>query len=156
MSERTELDRLPPRPERGGLPMTYAPQFALIVYNTSSMPETLRELNKQAVKDGLLLPAGQSLRKDYSQKLGKPLSPLEYRLYEFISELTPQGPVSARVLIKEFYSQCDGILDSDRSALFNLIERVREKLGTNAIINRRGLGYLSRRTLINIGAPTRN
>lgn len=47
------MDRLPPRPERGGLPMTYAPQFTSIVYNTLPMVETLRELNKQAIKDGL-------------------------------------------------------------------------------------------------------
>ena len=43
------------------------------------MPETLRELNEQAIKDGLLLPDGQSHRKDFTPMLGKRLSCRELR-----------------------------------------------------------------------------
>ena len=113
------------------------------------MIETLKELNQQAIRDGLLLPDGQSDRKDFSFELGKPLSLLEERFYRFICELTPQGPVPIKVLIEKFYSQDDEIFDNDRMAVYQLVARVKEKLGETAIINKRDLGYLSRRTLIN-------
>ena len=120
------------------------------------MPETLKELNDQAIKDGLLLPDDLSHRKDFSRELGKPLCQSEERLYRFISELTPQGPVPIKVLIEKFYSQDDEIFDNDRMAVYQLVARVKEKLGETAIINKHNLGYLSRRTLIDISVPRRN
>ena len=153
-----DSNRGPRAPEARALPTEPHPAiyFCLIVYNTLLMAETLKELNDQAIKGGLLLPDGQSSRKDFSWELGKPLCPLEKRFYRFISKLTPQGPVPIKVLIEKFYSQDDEIFDNDKQAVYQLAARVKKKLGETAIINKHGLGYLSRRILIDISVPAQN
>lgn len=112
------------------------------------MIETLKELNDKAIEDGLLLRDGESLRKDYSCKLGKPLSSLEDRCYRFIGELSMDGPVSTDVLIDKFYLKITNMLEVDRAPVDQLIQKIRKKMGETTIINKPGLGYLSRRTSI--------
>lgn len=112
------------------------------------MVETLKELNSKAIEDGLLLHDGESLRKDYSCKLGKPLSSLEDRCYRFIGELSIHGPVSTDVLIDKFYFKITNMLEVDGAPVYQLIQEIRKKMGETVIINKSGLGYLSRRTLI--------
>lgn len=115
------------------------------------MVETLKELeelNKNAVKDGLLLTGDLSFRKDYSSLLGRPLSSLEDRLYRYIGELSVNGIVSTSVLIDKFYFKINNKLEDNRGPVNSLIVRLRKKLGETAIINIYGSGYISRRTLI--------
>ena len=119
------------------------------------MVETLKELNDQAIKDGFLLPNGQSWREDYSDNLGKPLGPLQQDCYDLIHQLTSQGPVSIKVLVERFYLPGDGILKENKKATQHLVFVIKEKLGKTAIINRPGWGYLSRRRLIELNVPTR-
>ena len=115
----------------------------------------LKELNRQAIKDGLLLPWGQSSRKDFTRKLGKRLTPRQEQLYLFIGEQTPLGPVSMETLIDRFYFK-SGIHNENRPVIDVLINRVRKKLGETSICNKRRSGYSSRRVLIELGAARGN
>ncbi|AKM83280.1 MAG: hypothetical protein UR17_C0001G0490 [Candidatus Woesebacteria bacterium GW2011_GWF1_31_35] len=115
------------------------------------MVETLKELgelNKKAVKDGLLLINGLSFRKDYSQLLGKPLSSLEDRFYRYLGELSTNGYVSAHVLVDKFYFLEGYELEDNRAGVDALVSRIRKKMGETTIITKQDLGYLSRRTSI--------
>lgn len=160
------MDRLPPRPERGGLPMTYAPQCTSIVYNTLLMTETLRELNEEAIKDGLLLPDDLSYRIDFSHKLGQDLTPTEDRVYRIIHELTKKGvegfvPAGVDEIYKNIYmiGESDQIIECDFRTVEVFIGRIRKKLGETAIENIHvhedyHCGYRSRRKVIELAVES--
>lgn len=106
----------------------------------------IEQLNSEGITDGLLIPHGVSARRDFSPMLGKDLSQLELRCYSFIHQMSFCGPVGVKQIYKEIYKA----KLTSRANIYNiwrLIDRVREKLGDEAIITRPGLGYLSRRAL---------
>jgi DNA-binding response OmpR family regulator len=66
------------------------------------------------------------------------LSPLEYRLLDYLAH-HPERAVPAGELADHLYGDADG---SDANAIEALIARLRRKLGAEAIVTRRGFGYL--------------
>ena len=113
------------------------------------MTETLKELNQQAIRDGLLLPDGQPQRKDFNPILGKPLSFREQKAYSLIHNRC--RPTTTEELAREMYPDYfkAGLGYQAKEAIWNLInERLKKKLGEMAIISYRRIGYLSRRSLI--------
>jgi hypothetical protein len=131
------------------IPIHYIPIFASTVYNTLPMSEILRELNEHAIKDGLLLPDDQSLRKDFTPMLGKHLSWREQKAYSFIHGHSE--PTTAEELAKELYPDYFKVNLGHHAIenIYSLVRlRLKKKLGETAIISRGNSGYLSRRTLI--------
>lgn len=116
----------------------------------------LTKLNDEAIRDGLLLPNGLSLRKDYSCKLGKPLSSQEYRFYRYICESGVTGCVSVDTFKNSFYLQDEKLSQYNEGIIFKTVSRIRDKLGRSAIIYKPGLGYLSSRVSIELSVPVQN
>ncbi len=120
-----------------------------MVYNTPIMVETLRELNRQAIVEGLLLPGGQSFRDDYNPILGESLSPREETAYSLIHK-SPR-PVTTIELVDKMYPDYikAGLKYNAKSIIWTLIsDRLKKKLGETAIISYDYFGYLSRRSMI--------
>ena len=126
------------------------------------MVETLNELNKQTIKDGFLLSDGQSLRKDFSEKLGQDLTVSENHIYCVIHNLTKidiTGIIPASV--GEIYMSnrnprtSSQVTNCDIHTIEALVHRIREKLGEMAIKNTHSLGkchcgYFSRTRAIDL------
>lgn len=65
------------------------------------------------------------------------LSPLEFRLLDYLAH-QPDRLVSAGEIAEHLYGAGDG---NDTNAIEALVARVRRKIGSDAIENRRGFGY---------------
>ncbi|MCX6703933.1 MAG: hypothetical protein NTZ07_00620 [Candidatus Woesebacteria bacterium] len=130
------------------------------------MHETLKRLNEQAIKDGLLLPDDSSYRKDFSIKLGQDLLPIENRVYRIIHDLTKTDitgiiPVSVGEIFKSVYNPEASyqITICDKEIVQIALCKVRKKLGKMAIenIQDRGnhdCGYYSRRKAIELAVKS--
>jgi hypothetical protein len=113
------------------------------------MKETLKELNMQAIENGLLLPDNLSHRKDFSLLLGKPLSYREYRTYLLIDRHS--GPITSEELAREIYPEYFKVRleNQAKNNIYTLIHgHIKKKLGETSIISQGQLGYISRRSLI--------
>jgi hypothetical protein len=102
-------------------------------------------INEQAITDGFLLPGRESLQNDFSPKLGKKLSMTELRCYEVINKATIEGPITAQGISKRLSGRKKGLRED---TIMIWINRIRNKLGYESIVNIPGAGYQSRRVLI--------
>lgn len=110
-------------------------------------------LNKKGIERGLMLPEGESGRRDFNRNLGKPLTQDQEHAYRAMSGEIPVSlkEINDRVSPGKKYET-----DGDRKRLWNLIKRMRKKLGTMAIVTQRGKGtYFSRRKHIEDNFPRR-
>ena len=125
------------------------------------MTETLRELNEEAIKDGLLLPDGRSYRKDFSDKLGQDLTGTEDRGYRVIHELTKKVlkeiiPTGVNEIFKNTYmaGELYQVTEDDIETMKVLVMRIRKKLGETAIETGRN-DYRSRRKVIELAVESK-
>lgn len=126
------------------------------------MSGTLREINQQAIQEGLILPPGQTSRtekeNDYTGSLGMELTSTERRCYLAIVNNILNGPVTVETIYKTLFHVMNNnkVTANDRNLILVTISRIRSKLGDTEIITLPTLGYQSRRALIESSVLTRN
>lgn len=98
-------------------------------------------LNRKAIADGLMLPGKRSLRTDFSDKLGEPLSMHELRVYTVIDKASRMKHWTKTDELAELF-------DADRFTVWAWINRIRSKLGETALVWKKDKGYQTSRAVI--------
>ena len=103
----------------------------------------ISDLNDAAVKDGTM---GDEMPS--RDELGEDLTAAELRVYTTIYSLTFAGPVTIEKLTEVLTKRRGG--DFNKVSFYVYIERIRNKLGDEAIINGFNTGYQARSALIRL------